>query len=53
MKLINMIKSFAAPNLEEQLARLDAHLLADIGFNTSESRTTVIRIPAEMGVRLV
>ena len=53
MKIVNFLKNVAAPPANEQLAKLDAHLLADIGVSTANARTNCIRMPAEMGVRLV
>ena len=31
MKIVNFFKTLVAPSANEQLAKLDAHLLADIG----------------------
>ena len=53
MKFVNLLKSFVAPSANEALAKLDAHLLADIGATTVFGRTTEIRVPADLGVRLV
>lgn len=53
MKFIHLVKSLVTPSVNEELAKLDAHLLADIGYNTQNARTRAIRIPAEAGVRLV
>lgn len=53
MKIVNFIKNIVSPSADEQLAKLDAHLLADIGINTAFGRTTDIRIPADLGIRLV
>lgn len=53
MKFVNFIKSLAAPTANEQLAKLDAHLLADIGVSAAYARTNTIRVPADLGVRLV
>jgi len=52
MKIVNLFKSFVAPSVSEELAKLDAHLLEDIGYHTSNVRSKTIRIPAEAGVRL-
>jgi len=53
MKIVNFIKNFVSPSANEQLAKLDAHLLADIGVSTEYARTSHIRIPADLGIRLV
>lgn len=53
MKLVNLFKTLVAPSVSEELAKLDAHLLSDIGYHTSNARSKAIRIPAEAGVRLV
>ncbi len=53
MKLKKLLKAFVAPTATNELAKLDAHLLADIGFNTANARTNTIRIPNEAGVRIV
>ncbi len=53
MKIVTLFKNFVTPSTAHQLAKLDAHLLADMGFNTANARTNTIRIPAESGVRLV
>ncbi len=53
MKFENLLKAFATLSANNELAKLDAHLLADIGFNTANARTNTIRIPAESGIRLV
>ncbi|MBT3556685.1 MAG: hypothetical protein HN644_09390 [Rhodospirillales bacterium] len=52
MKLITALKNFVAPSAAADLAKFDAHLLADMGFNTTNARTAVIRTPLEAGVRL-
>ena len=51
MKFVKLFKTFFAPSANEELARLDAHLLADIGAITTFNRTDSIRIPADLGVR--
>ena len=53
MKLVKLLKTLVAPSANEKLARLDAHLLADIGAVTTFNRTDSIRIPSDLGVRLV
>jgi hypothetical protein len=53
MNLIKLLKAIVAPSVTDELVKLDAHLLADIGFNTANARTNSIRIPASSGVRLV
>jgi hypothetical protein len=53
MKFVSAFKNFVSPSATAELAKLDAHLLADMGFNTANARTNTIRIPAEAGVRLV
>jgi hypothetical protein len=53
MKFVKLLKAFVAPSANEQLARLDAHLLADLGFIKTFTRTDSIRVPADLGVRPV
>ena len=53
MKFVKLLKAFVAPSTNEQLARLDAHLLADLGFIKTFTRTDSIRVPADLGVRPV
>ena len=53
MKFVKLLKAFIAPSANERLARLDAHLLADLGFITTYTRTDSIRVPADLGVRPV
>ena len=53
MKFVKLLKTFVAPSANEQLARLDAHLLADFGVITTYGRTDTIRVPADLGVRPV
>jgi hypothetical protein len=53
MKFVKLFKTLFAPSANEKLARLDAHLLADIGAVTTYTRTDIIRVPADLGVRLV
>ncbi len=52
MKLAKLIKAVVSPLKGDDLAKLDAHLLEDIGMSPMRGRTTTIRIPAEHGVRL-
>ena len=52
MKFVKLLKTFVAPSANEQLARLDAHLLADIGVITTYGRTDSVQVPADLGVRL-
>jgi hypothetical protein len=53
MSFVNFIKSVVAPSANEQLAKMDAHLLADIGVSTAYARANCVRMPADLGVRLV
>ena len=53
MKFVKLLKAFVAPSANEQLPRLDAHLLADLGFIKTFARTDSIRVPADLGVRPV
>jgi len=53
MKFVKLLKAFVAPSANEQLARLDAHLLAALGFIKTFTRTDSIRVPADLGVRPV
>jgi hypothetical protein len=53
MTLVNFVKSLVAPSASEQLGKLDAHLLNDIGVSAAYARTNIIRLPADLGVRLV
>jgi len=52
MKLAKLIKAIVAPSLNDELSKLDAHLLNDIGMSPVRGRSTTIRVPAEVGVRL-
>ena len=51
MKFVNLYKSFFAPSANEELARLDAHLLADIGAMSFYTRTDIVRVSADLGIR--
>ena len=51
MKFVDFLKNFVAPSATEKLAKLDAHLLADLGFIKTYGRTDSIRVPADLGVR--
>ncbi len=53
MKLVKLFKAFVAPSANEKLARFDAHLLADIGAITTYTRADSVRVPADLGIRLV
>ena len=53
MNFVTAIKNLIAPSAASAISKLDAHLLADMGFNTANARTSIIRTPAEAGVRLV
>jgi len=53
MKFVNLIKNLVSPSANDQLAKLDAHLLADIGVNTAFARTKSTYAPSDLGVRLV
>lgn len=53
MKIVNFIKNLVASTADDQLAKLDAHLLADIGVSTAFARTKRTYAPADLGVRLV
>lgn len=53
MKFTKFFSAIVKASVNADLAKLDAHQLADIGFNTANARTTVIRTPVEAGVRLV
>ena len=53
MKFVNFLKSVVAPSANEELAKFDAHLLADFGVSTAYARSNCIRMPADLGVRLV
>jgi len=53
VKIKNLIKAIVTPSINDELAKLDAHLLADIGLNSANARTTTIRIPTEAGIRIV
>ncbi len=53
MKFVKLLKTIVAPSANEQLARLDAHLLADFGVITTYTRSDSIRVPADLGVRPV
>ena len=50
---MKFLKTFVAPSANEQLAKLDTHLLADLGFIKTYTRTDSIRVPADLGVRPV
>jgi hypothetical protein len=52
MKIVTLFKLLFAASASEKLARLDAHLLADIGAVTTFSRHDSIRVPADLGFRL-
>ena len=52
MKFVQFLNALVAPSVNDELAKLDAHLLADIGYNTANARTDTIRVPVEAGVRL-
>lgn len=52
MKFVKLIKAFVAPSANDQLARLDAHLLSDFGVITTYGRTDSVSVPADLGVRL-
>ena len=53
MALVKFIKNIVSPSANEELAKLDAPLLADIGFSTAYARTNCVRMPADLGIRLV
>ena len=53
MKFVNLIKTLVAPSANDQLARLDAHLLADFGVITTYGRADTVHVPSDLGVRLV
>ena len=53
MKFVKFFKSLVGPSANEKLARLDAHLLADFGAMTTYTRADTIRVPGDLGVRLV
>ena len=53
MKFVKLLKAFVAPSVNEQLAKLDTHLLTDLGFIKTYTRTDSIRVPADLGVRPV
>lgn len=53
MKVVNFFKTLVTPTASEQLAKLDAHLLADIGVSTAYARSSVVRMPSDLGIRLV
>ncbi len=53
MKFVKLLKTIVAPSANGQLAKLDAHLLADFGVITTYTRTDSIRVPGDLGVRLV
>ena len=52
MKLVKLFKTFVAPSATDQLAKLDAHLLADFGVITTYGRTDSVQVPSDLGVRL-
>ncbi len=51
MKFVNLLKTFVTPSANEKLAKLDAHLLADLGLIKTFTRADSIRVPADLGVR--
>ena len=53
MKILKLLKTYVAPTANEQLAKLDTHLLTDLGFIKTYTRTDSIRVPADLGVRPV
>jgi len=53
MKFVKFVKSLVSPSANEELAKLDVHLLADIGVNTAFAHTKSVYAPADLGVRLV
>ncbi len=53
MKIVKFLKNFVTPSANEKLSKLDAHLLADLGFIKTYTRTDSIRVPADLGVRPV
>ncbi len=53
MKFVRFLKNAVTPSANDQLAKLDAHLLADIGVSTAYARANCVRTPADLGVRLV
>ena len=53
MNFVSLLKAAVAPSANEQLAKLDDHLLADIGVSTAYARANCIRTPADLCVRLV
>ncbi len=53
MKLVKLFRSLVSPSANDQLAKLDAHLLADIGVNTAFANTRSAYAPSDLGVRLV
>ncbi len=46
MKIVDVFKNLVAPSANEQMAKLGAHLLADIGVNASSDRSNFNRIEA-------
>jgi hypothetical protein len=53
MKLGKFFGTLVRTPINVELSKLDAHLLEDIGMNTSNARTNTIRVPLEAGVRLM
>lgn len=53
MKIVNLFKNLVSRTANEELAKYDAHLLADIGVKTTFHRTTSMNIPADLGLRLI
>ncbi len=53
MKFVKLIKNFVTPSANEALAKLDAHLLADIGVATTYGNTSGTRTPSDLGIRLI
>ncbi len=53
MKFVKLFKNLVSPSANERLARLDAHLLADIGVNTAFAGTRSAYAPSDLGIRLV
>ena len=53
MKFVKLLRKFVAPSANEALARLDAHLLADLGMTTTYTRADATRIPSDLGLRLI
>ncbi len=53
MKLGKFFDALMKRDVNVELSKLDAHLLADIGMNTANARSNTIRVPLEAGVRLM